>query len=167
LSILTQIRDFLLDAHSHHRLQYGQLKLSHRNAGMSKIVPSAGRKPASPRITGLDERAQNRLLRVFKCLSDRHRLQILLLLSREGEQSVGQIAEILQQSQPAISHHLTKLRLAGLLSLRKSGKYNFYDVDGNVVTDLLARAYPKRARGGLHTLHFGDLAIQFKLKDSL
>src|SRR5205814_6818310 len=54
------------------------------------------------------------LTQVFKLLADESRLRILLTLSREGEMHVSALCQMLGQSQPAVSHHLTLLRMAGL-----------------------------------------------------
>ena len=39
---------------------------------------------------------------------------------------VTAIGEFLGQSQPAISHHLTQLKYAGLIGCRREGKFNLY-----------------------------------------
>ena len=62
---------------------------------------------------------------LLKQASDPTRLQIILMLS-EGERHVGSLGEDLNQSQPAISHHLALLRHGGIISPRRQGKNNFY-----------------------------------------
>lgn len=66
------------------------------------------------------------LSRLFKSLSDMNRLKILLLLAHRGEMHVSAIGEHLGQSQPAVSHHLTQLKSAGLIDFRRDGKFNYY-----------------------------------------
>ena len=66
------------------------------------------------------------LSRLFKALGDEQRLRILFLLIEKGELNVSQIGGDLDQSQPAISHHLAQLRQAGLIDFRREGKFNFY-----------------------------------------
>ena len=68
------------------------------------------------------------LVRVFKLLSDRTRLRILLYLAREGELHVSAMCERLGQSQPAVSHHLALLRNAEIIEPRRDGKHNFYSI---------------------------------------
>jgi len=63
----------------------------------------------------------------LKQVSDPTRLQVVLMLS-EGEKHVGALSGELNQSQPAVSHHLAMLRAAGLLDSRRDGKHNFYSV---------------------------------------
>lgn len=62
---------------------------------------------------------------LLKQVSDPTRLRIILMLA-EGERHVGAISEIVDQSQPAVSHHLALLRHGGLIAPRREGKNNFY-----------------------------------------
>ena len=74
----------------------------------------------------LTDAAVKDLARVFKLLADETRLRILLYLSRRGELHVRALCDLLGQSQPAVSHHLGLLRVAGLIESRREGKHNFY-----------------------------------------
>lgn len=72
---------------------------------------------------------------MLKQVSDRTRLQILLLLL-ESEHNVSAICEELGgQSQPAVSHHLAKLRDGRLIEPRREGKNNVYALteEGNLL----------------------------------
>jgi len=62
---------------------------------------------------------------LLKQVSDPTRLQIILMLS-EGEKHVGALCEVLNQSQPAVSHHLALLRHGSIIAPRRQGKNNFY-----------------------------------------
>ena len=62
---------------------------------------------------------------LLKHLSDPTRLQIILMLS-EGERHVGSLCSELNQSQPAVSHHLALLRHGGVVNPRRDGKNNYY-----------------------------------------
>jgi DNA-binding transcriptional ArsR family regulator len=62
---------------------------------------------------------------LLKQASDPTRLQILLMLAG-GECHVGGLCETLNQSQPAVSHHLALLRHGSLITPRRAGKNNFY-----------------------------------------
>jgi DNA-binding transcriptional ArsR family regulator len=64
---------------------------------------------------------------LLKQVSDPTRLQVILALS-EGERHVGALCEQLNQSQPAVSHHLALLRHGGIISPRRQGKNNFYSL---------------------------------------
>lgn len=68
------------------------------------------------------------LVQVFKLLADETRLRILMYLVRNNELHVSALCELLGQSQPAVSHHLALLRVAGLIEARRDGKHNFYSV---------------------------------------
>jgi DNA-binding transcriptional ArsR family regulator len=62
---------------------------------------------------------------LLKQVSDPTRLQVILMLS-EGEKHVGALCAELNQSQPAVSHHLALLRHGGIIAPRRQGKNNFY-----------------------------------------
>ena len=70
------------------------------------------------------KRAQEAAI-LLKYVSDPTRLQIFLMLA-EGERHVGAISEVVEQSQPAVSHHLALLRHGGIITPRRQGKNNFY-----------------------------------------
>jgi DNA-binding transcriptional ArsR family regulator len=65
------------------------------------------------------------LLSFFHALSDETRLRIVLLLYR-CELCVCELCEILCQSQPKISRHLSKLRELGLVDDRREKQWIFY-----------------------------------------
>ncbi|WP_448585746.1 ArsR/SmtB family transcription factor [Thermaurantiacus sp.] len=65
-----------------------------------------------------------RLLDLFSALADPSRLRIFLLL-REIELSMGELAQVLNQSQPRISRHVRILAEAGLLRRQKEGAFAF------------------------------------------
>ncbi|WP_166828811.1 ArsR/SmtB family transcription factor [Thalassoroseus pseudoceratinae] len=106
---------------------------------MTNTVESIEEKSA-PRFPELPDQLEKDLVQIFKLLSDETRLRILLYLAREGELHVTALCERLGQSQPAVSHHLALLRVAGLIEARRDGKHNFYSVRQNhfhrVVTEL-------------------------------
>ena len=60
----------------------------------------------------------------FQALADLTRLRILALL-RRMELSVGELAQVLGQSQPRVSRHLKILADAGVLERRKEGSWVF------------------------------------------
>jgi ArsR family transcriptional regulator len=61
---------------------------------------------------------------LFQSLADPSRLRILALL-RNMELSVGELAQVLGQSQPRVSRHLKILADAGVLERRKEGSWVF------------------------------------------
>ena len=68
------------------------------------------------------------LVKVFKLLSDETRLRVQLYLTQDRELHVRALCELLDQSQPAVSHHLALLRVAGLIESRREGKHNYYHI---------------------------------------
>src|SRR5215213_9015861 len=71
------------------------------------------------------------LVGLFRLLSDKTRMNILMLLSR-GERNVTSLCEELGLPQPTVSHHLGLLRMSNLISNRRDGKQVFYDLNGHV-----------------------------------
>jgi DNA-binding transcriptional ArsR family regulator len=64
---------------------------------------------------------------VFKAVSDRTRRAILEHL-REGDLSAGDIAARFELTKPAISHHLSVLKQAGLAVERREGQHVIYSL---------------------------------------
>jgi ArsR family transcriptional regulator len=63
-------------------------------------------------------------LEIFRALADPTRLRIVTLL-RKMELSVGELAQVLGQSQPRVSRHVKILCDAGLATRRKEGSWAF------------------------------------------
>src|SRR5437763_16286236 len=76
---------------------------------------------------GADQRLKQaqRAAILLKQVSDPTRLQVILMLF-EGEKHVGAMSSALNQSQPAVSHHLALLRHGSIIAPRRQGKNNFY-----------------------------------------
>lgn len=68
------------------------------------------------------------LAKIFLALSDKTRLRLIDLM-RNGEVSVGFLADSLGESQPKTSRHLAYLRNAGIVSTRREGKWIFYAIE--------------------------------------
>ena len=69
--------------------------------------------------------AGSQIDKMFRALADRTRLRIMHLLQDE-ELCVTDILGILDVPQAKASHHLTYLRRAGLVEMRKQGLWCFY-----------------------------------------
>ncbi|OHT19581.1 ArsR/SmtB family transcription factor [Edaphosphingomonas haloaromaticamans] len=79
-----------------------------------------------------------RMLDTFRALADPTRLRIVALL-RAMELSVGELAQVLGQSQPRVSRHVKILADAGLADRRKEGSWVFLTLgDDARVAPLLA-----------------------------
>jgi predicted transcriptional regulator len=84
------------------------------------------------------------LLRFFKALSDASRLRIVALLARQ-ELSVEQLAAMLELSSPTVSHHLSRLSEAGLVSARAEGYYSVYRLEQQALSDMARSILPSGA----------------------
>jgi ArsR family transcriptional regulator len=63
---------------------------------------------------------------VFRAFADPTRLRILSLLAGEKELCVCDLYTVLGEGQPKVSRHLAILRRAGLVDVRREGKWKFY-----------------------------------------
>jgi predicted transcriptional regulator len=75
----------------------------------------------------MDEQVSE-LLEFFKALSDANRLKIVGLLAQDNF-TVEQLAEMLDLRSSTVSHHLTRLSKAGLVSARSESYYNVYHLE--------------------------------------
>jgi DNA-binding transcriptional ArsR family regulator len=87
-----------------------------------------------------DEAAQ-----LLKMLANGQRLRVLCLLV-DGELSVGQINELVDLSQSALSQHLAKLREEGLVTTRREAQTIYYQ---------LSSGPAKRIISSLHDIYCG------------
>lgn len=86
---------------------------------------------------------QSRALRaagLLKAMSNPVRLMVLCQLA-EGEKSVGELEQVVEISQSALSQHLAVLRQRGLVAARRAGQSMFYTLDGPEAPALLAALY--------------------------
>jgi ubiquinone/menaquinone biosynthesis C-methylase UbiE len=74
--------------------------------------------------------------KIFAALADPTRLRILMLL-RAMELSVGELAQVLGQSQPRVSRHVKILIDAGLAERRKEGSWVFLSLGARARTEPL------------------------------
>lgn len=73
---------------------------------------------------------------ILKALGNPYRLQIVNLLLN-GEKNVTELNKSIKVSQPALSQHLSKLRLEGILGARREQRQIFYYVNNTQVIRLL------------------------------
>ena len=86
--------------------------------------------------TPIIERADE-IAALLSMLGNTKRLLIMCHL-REGEMSVGKIAESVQLSQSALSQHLAKLRQLKLVETRRDKQTIFYSLSSPVTRNLLS-----------------------------
>jgi ArsR family transcriptional regulator len=136
--------------------------------------PLTAQAPISPRLRAprpaaettpikVSEATLHRMTDVFKLLADKSRLKIVLALAQDGELHVSALCDLLGQSQPAVSHHLTLMRMVGLVGYTRTGKHNYYHLASGHVRDLFEQFFADSGNGQ-KSLHFEDFALSFKRK---
>ena len=110
-------------------------------------------------IPELPNQLEKDLVQVFKLLSDETRLRILLYLARAGELHVTALCDKLAQSQPAVSHHLALLRVAGLIEARRDGKHNYYSVRRTHFHGLMEELFRNIGDPGSDEIRFDDFVL--------
>lgn len=73
---------------------------------------------------------------MFKHLGDPTRLALIYKLN-ENEQNVGSLCGMLDQTQPAVSHHLALLKHGGVVASTRHGKNNFYRLTNAVLAEII------------------------------
>jgi predicted transcriptional regulator len=86
----------------------------------------------------VDETTTQELLSFFKALADANRLKIVGLLAQESL-SVEQLAEMLEIHPSTVSHHLSRLSKAGLVSARAEGYYSIYALETKALERMAQR----------------------------
>jgi DNA-binding transcriptional ArsR family regulator len=75
----------------------------------------------------------NQSVEVLKALADPTRLQMITILKRSAEPvCVCDFTAAFDLSQPTISHHMAKLREAGLVDVSKVGIWAYYRLSGKL-----------------------------------
>jgi len=73
---------------------------------------------------------------VWNALADPTRRQILTLLKKR-DMNAGEIAEQFNMTKPSISHHLSLLKQANLVTARKAGQNVIYSLNISVFEEIL------------------------------
>jgi len=74
---------------------------------------------------------------LFRTLADPTRRALFERLCREGEQTVGALTAQAGISQPAVSKHLGRLKLAGLVRDRHAGRQTHYSAEVRGLSPLI------------------------------
>ena len=90
-----------------------------------------------PRVPSATDAAL--LARLFAAVSEPIRLQLLLLLL-ECEYNVGELVQLTGASQGRVSIHMQCLRHCGFVTSERRGKYVYYHVRDDRVSNLVQRA---------------------------
>ena len=72
----------------------------------------------------------------FKALSDANRREILEML-KGGRMNAGDISDKFDMTQATVSHHLSILKEADLVRIKREGKYIYYELNTSVFNDVL------------------------------
>jgi ArsR family transcriptional regulator, arsenate/arsenite/antimonite-responsive transcriptional repressor len=89
-----------------------------------------------PEVTSV---AADRLAATAKALSDPIRLQLVdVLRQHAGEVCVCELVPLFDVSQPTLSHHLKKLREAGIVGVERRGLWAYYYVVPEALEELSA-----------------------------
>lgn len=75
----------------------------------------------------------------FRMLGDPTRIKVLWAVG-QGESSVARLAELVGAAPTAVSQHLAKLRLAGLVKGRREGTFVYYSAADDHIRRLLTQA---------------------------
>jgi len=117
--------------------------------------------PKIPLPLNVSETTMQRLIDVFKLLADKSRMKILMALAKGGEMHVTALRDVVNQSQPAVSHHLTMMRMTGLVGFRRDGKHNYYHLESGQLGDLLEQLFTDCGNDG-RRLQFEDFVLSYK-----
>lgn len=104
------------------------------------------------------------LTSVFKLLADKSRLKIVLALAQQGPTHVSALCQLLGQTQPAVSHHLTLMRIVGLVGYDRNGKHNFYYLASDYLSELFEQFFSELGDNS-QTLDFEDFALSFERRN--
>lgn len=72
----------------------------------------------------------------FKALSDPTRREIIQLL-KDGKLSAGDIVSHFSSTNATISHHLSVLKNADLITDERQGKYIYYELNASVIEEII------------------------------
>ena len=84
---------------------------------------------------------------IFHMLSVPTRLHLMWLLCHD-DYDVGSLAAEVGATMAAVSQHLAKLRMAGLVSVRREGRYHLYTADDPHVLLLVEQVFEHLAPDG-------------------
>ncbi len=79
------------------------------------------------------------LLSIVKALDNENRLRVLLSL-QAGEVCLCQLIEILELAPSTVSKHVDLLRQAGLVEVRKEGRWRYYRLAGKDAAPVVREA---------------------------
>lgn len=110
------------------------------SAARAAAVPAAGDpEPTEPQLSSAAD--------TFALLASPARLHLVWLMVR-GRHDVGTLAERVGLSLPTTSQHLSRLRLAGIVSATREGRHSYYAVEDPHVVGLVEQIFEHIAPDG-------------------
>ena len=107
---------------------------------MRKHYDHGGHHNLRPRDLQLpSEPEMQNVIQIFQALSDLTRVKVIFALT-QGERSVNEIATIAGASPSSVSHHLRRLRDAGLVEYHRHGNQIFYSIEDIHIAAILEEA---------------------------
>ncbi len=99
---------------------------------------AAGERCCEPvALPDVDAAGAERIAAVAKALADPIRVQLVDVLRRHaGEVCVCELEPLFEISQPTLSHHLRKLREAGIVGVERRGLWAYYYVLPDAIKEL-------------------------------
>ena len=95
--------------------------------------------PSNPyQKKALDRVTAAHVAELFRALGDPSRVRIIAALT-DGELNVSTLAEIVDLSESAVSHHMRGLRQMRLVRSRREGRQVFYNLDDEHIVELFNR----------------------------
>jgi DNA-binding transcriptional ArsR family regulator len=105
-------------------------------AAHAALAVRSGGRAISDDVRGLPPALLQQAAGRFGLLAATMRLHIVWVLSH-GEQDVGSLAAQVDGTVAAVSQHLGKLKLAGLVRARREGRHQYYVVDDPHVVSIV------------------------------
>lgn len=89
---------------------------------------------------------EDQLVEILGVLAEGVRFRILSLISSRGELTAKDILEEFDFTQPTLSHHMSVLAGAGLVNVKRKGRFAYYSVNKDTV-ELVTSAIAALADG--------------------
>jgi ArsR family transcriptional regulator len=99
------------------------------------MIPQRVKGVSSPPVIPMAPARVDQSVAVLKALADPTRLQMIGILKRSPEPvCICDFTAAFDLTQPTISHHMAKLRAAGLVDVSKSGIWAYYRLASRLPT---------------------------------
>jgi ArsR family transcriptional regulator, arsenate/arsenite/antimonite-responsive transcriptional repressor len=118
------------------RLFEGFLANTNRRKTLRRFDRWLPRKMQTPKLIGLSE---DQVQKIAKALADPRRYEIIKRISRSAQPlACESVRGCLEITAPTLSHHMKELEVAGLITVRRSGKFINYEFRRDVLESFLA-----------------------------